>query len=89
MARYKADPSKSKTLIIPKATFRRLIKQVAQSDTRTKDFRWQSIALLVLQEATEEYIISLLSDAQLAAVHGKRDILKQDIILARRFRGEL
>lgn len=53
-----------------------------------KDFRWQSHALMALQEAAEAYLIHLFEDAQLLAVHAKRvTIMKQDIQLARRIRG--
>lgn len=51
-------------------------------------FRWRSDALEALQEACEDYLVSLLEDANLCAIHGKRvTIMPRDIHLARRIRG--
>jgi histone H3 len=51
--------------------------------------RFQSTAVLALQEAAEAYLIMLLEDANLCAIHGKRvTIMPKDIQLARRIRGE-
>ncbi|KAJ7919976.1 histone H3 [Mycena leptocephala] len=53
------------------------------------DMRFQSTALAALQEAAEEYLISLFEDTNLAAIHAKRvTIQPKDMILARRIRGE-
>jgi histone H3/H4 len=50
--------------------------------------RFQSTALLALQEATEAYLVALFSDANLLAIHAKRvTIMRKDIQLARRIRG--
>jgi len=53
------------------------------------DLRFQSTALLALQEAAESYLIGLFEDTLLCAVHAKRvTIMPKDIQLARRLRGE-
>jgi histone H3/H4 len=64
-----------------------LVREVAQS---FKDgVRFTSTAVLALQEATESYIISLLADTNLCAIHAKRvTIMPRDLHLARRLRGE-
>lgn len=81
---------KSTDLIIPKAAFQRLVREITQKNKATKNFRWQSLALLALQEAAENYIVRLLEDAQMCATHGKRITIQgRDIKLARRIRGEL
>uniref|UniRef100_A0A0N5A429 Histone domain-containing protein n=1 Tax=Parastrongyloides trichosuri TaxID=131310 RepID=A0A0N5A429_PARTI len=78
---------KSTELLIPKLPFHRLVKEVAQ-DIRT-DLRFQSSAVMVLQEAAEAHLIGLLRDAQFCAIHAKRvSITSRDIHLARRLRGE-
>ena len=53
------------------------------------DLRFQSSAVMALQEASEAYLVSLFEDANLAAVHAKRvTIQPKDLALARRLRGE-
>ena len=55
----------------------------------TKELRFQSLALVALQEACETYLVGLFEDANLAALHAKRvTIMPKDINLARRIRGE-
>jgi histone H3/H4 len=54
----------------------------------SREFRWQRDALLALQEASEAYLVGLLEDANLCAIHAKRvTIMIRDIQLARRIRG--
>ena len=51
--------------------------------------RWTKGALEALHEATEAYIMNLMEDANLLAIHACRYTLQpQDIQLARRIRGE-
>ncbi|KAL3146538.1 5-hydroxytryptamine receptor 4 [Trebouxia sp. C0010 RCD-2024] len=53
------------------------------------DLRFQSSAVLALQEAAEAYLVSLFEDTNLCAIHAKRvTIMPKDIQLARRIRGE-
>lgn len=53
------------------------------------DLRFQSTAILALQEAAEAYLVSLFEDANLCAIHAKRvTIMPKDLQLARRIRGE-
>jgi histone H3 len=78
---------KSTELLIRKLPFQRLVREIAQ-DFKT-DLRFQSSAVIALQEATEAYLVSLFEDSNLAAIHGKRvTIMPKDIQLARRIRGE-
>ena len=54
-----------------------------------EDVRWQSTAILALQEAAEAYLVSLFEDTNLCAIHAKRvTIQPKDMQLARRIRGE-
>lgn len=51
--------------------------------------RFQSSALMALQEAAEAYIVQLFEDIQLCAIHARRvTVMPRDMHLARRIRGE-
>ncbi|KAH7280753.1 hypothetical protein KP509_36G013100 [Ceratopteris richardii] len=53
------------------------------------DLRFQSHAVLALQEAAEAYLVGLFEDTNLCAIHAKRvTIMPKDVQLARRIRGE-
>ncbi|KAK2720135.1 hypothetical protein QYM36_004143 [Artemia franciscana] len=53
------------------------------------DPRFQSSALMALQEASEAYSVVLFEDTNLCAIHAKRvTIMPKDIQLARHIRGE-
>ena len=78
---------KSTELLIRKLPFQRLVREVAQDMCR--DLRFQSNAVLALQEASEAYLVGLFEDTNLCAIHAKRvTIMPKDIQLARRIRGE-
>ena len=82
---------KNTDLLIRKLPFARLVKEVAE-DYIGADYgiRWQSNAVLALQEACEAYLVHLLEDTNLCAIHAKRvTIMQKDIQLARRIRGYL
>ena len=65
----------------------RLVKEIAQ-DFKT-DLRFQAKVVDALQEAAEAYLVGLMEDTNLAAIHAKRvTIMPKDIQLARRIRGE-
>ena len=78
---------RSTALLIQKLPFQRLVREIAQ-DFKT-DLRFQSAALLCLQEVAEAYLIGLFDDANLCAIHAWRvTIMPKDILLARQIRGE-
>ena len=55
---------------------------------RAIELRWQSTAILALQEAAEAYLVHLFEDTNLLAIHAKRvTIMQKDLQLARRIRG--
>ena len=77
----------STALLIRKLPFQRVVREIAQ-DIKT-DTRFQSAAVLCLQEATEAYLVGLFDDANLCAIHARRvTIMPKDIQLARQIRGE-
>ncbi|KAJ6485152.1 histone H3 [Mycena vitilis] len=87
---------KSTDLLLRKLPFARLVREIASEMTTDMndnyqpgaDLRWQSTALMALQEATEAYLVHLFEDANLCAIHAKRvTIMQRDIQLARRIRG--
>merc|ERR1712153_199248 len=72
---------------IRKLPFQRLVRYIA-NDFKT-DLRFQSSAVLALQEAAEAYMVGLFEDTNLCAIHAKRvTIMPKDMQLARRIRGE-
>ena len=78
---------KSTEIFIRKLPFQRLVREIAQ-EFKT-DLRFQSSAVLALQEASESYLVGLFEDTNLCAIHAKRvTIMPKDIQLARRIRGE-
>ncbi|XP_039591854.1 uncharacterized protein LOC120515170 [Polypterus senegalus] len=78
---------KSTELLIRKLPFQRLVREIAQ-DFKT-DLRFQSSAVMALQESSEAYLVGLFEDTNLCAIHAKRvTIMPKDIQLARRIRGE-
>ncbi|XP_029648407.1 histone H3-like [Octopus sinensis] len=78
---------KSTELLIRKLPFQRLVREIAQ-DFKT-NLRFESSAVMSLQEASEAYLVGLFEDTNLCAIHAKRvTIMPKDIQLARRIRGE-
>jgi histone H3 len=81
---------KTTDLLIRKAPFQRLVPEITQNLFSHKDIRFQSLAVLALQEASEAYMIGMFEDTNLAALHAKRvTIMPRDIFLAWRLRGEI
>jgi histone H3 len=73
--RYK----KSTELLIRKLPFQRLVREIAQ-DFKT-DLRFQSSAVLALQEASEAYLVGLFEDTNLCAMHAKRVTIMPTLLL--------
>ena len=81
---------RSTDLLIRKLPFQRLVREIADElCPEPNKKRWQSAAILALQEASEAYLVSLFEDTNLCAIHAKRvTIMTKDLQLARRIRGE-
>eukprot|EP00928_Gymnodinium_smaydae_P090326 TRINITY_DN7414_c0_g1_i7.p2 TRINITY_DN7414_c0_g1~~TRINITY_DN7414_c0_g1_i7.p2 ORF type:complete len:159 (+),score=45.64 TRINITY_DN7414_c0_g1_i7:66-479(+) len=78
---------KSTELLIRKLPFQRLVREIAQD--MKSDLKFQSQAVLALQEAAEAYLVGLFEDTNLCTIHAKRvTIMPKDMQLARRLRGE-
>ena len=78
---------KNSDLLIRKVPFQRLVKEIAQEFKQ--DLRFQTSAILALQEAAEAYLVGIFQDTNLCAIHaGRVTIMPKDMQLARRIRGE-
>ena len=85
---------KSTELLIRKLPFQQLVQEIAgDHDVITSPLcgkvRFQSAAVMALQEAAEAYLVGLFEDTNLCTIHAKRvTIMPKDIQLARRIRGK-
>ena len=78
---------KSTDLLIRKLPFQKVVREIAGEFK--SDLRFQSQAVLALQEAAEAYLVGLFEDTNLCAIHAKRvTIMPKDMQLAKRIRGE-
>ena len=76
---------KSTELLIRKLPFQRLVKEVVQDMFPSLNLRFQSTALLALQEACEDFLVRMFGQVNDIAIHGKRvTIQTKDIQLWRR-----
>ena len=73
---------RSVDLLIPLLPFQRLVREIAQ-DCRM-DLRFQSSAILALQEAAEAWLVSLFESVNLCCIHrGRITISPKDFYLVR------
>ncbi|KAI9508952.1 histone-fold-containing protein [Russula earlei] len=87
---------RSTDLLLRKLPFARVVREIALDmitdaggEYGDSGLRWQSSAILALQEASEAFLVHLFEDANLCAIHAKRvTIMTRDIHLARRIRGQ-
>ena len=78
---------KSTELLLKKAPFQRLVREIAQ-DFKS-DLRMEKATLLALQDSAEDYAAALFSDTNLCTIHRKRiTITPSDMQLVSRIRGE-
>ena len=77
---------KSTDLLIRKIPFQRFLREISQSIK--KDLRWQSTAILAIQEAAESYLVRMFEDVNVCAIHGGRQTIQiKDILLWKRLCG--
>ena len=85
---------KSTELLIRKLPFQQLVREISCdhkviTSPLCGKVRFQSAAVMALQEAAEAYLVGLFEDTNLCAIHTKRvTIMPKDIQLARRICGE-
>lgn len=70
--------------------FNRVVREIAQDYGRQEEpIRFQAEALVALQEAAETYLVGLMEETNLCAIHaGRKTIMSRDMQLTRRIRGE-
>ena len=68
---------KSTELLIRKLPFQRLVREVVQEMFKTKSYRFQSTAILALQEASEDFLVRMFSQCNDICIHGKRVTVQQ------------
>jgi histone H3 len=74
---------KTTDLLIRKAPFQHLVKEIVQALSKKSDLQMQSTALLALQEAVKYFMVDVFSDTNLCASHGKHvTIMVKDLVLA-------
>ena len=77
---------KSTELLIRKIPFQRLVREISQE--LKPGLRFQSTALLALQEAAEDYLVKMFDQVDLCVIHGGRVTIQvKDIVLWRRITG--
>ena len=78
---------RSRVFLIPMIAFQRYVHEVCEDIA--KAYRWQAIALYHLQVAAEAYVVGVLADTNLCAIHRKcMTIFPKDLHLARRLHGK-
>ena len=77
-------------LEIPKKAFSSLIYDITQTLFPNKEYRFSLRGIAALHVASEDYLVGLFEDSLLCALHANRvTLMKKDITLARRLRGDL
>lgn len=80
---------KTTFLLIRKAPFQRLVKEIVDEIAGKDALRMTIQSVLALQEAAEAKMVELFADANDCAIHAKRvTVMPRDLALARRLRGE-
>ncbi|KAM4644743.1 histone H3-like centromeric protein A [Amazona ochrocephala] len=78
----------STRLLLRAGPFARVVREISFQFSRREHYLWQAMALLALQEAAEAFLVRLMEDAYLCALHARRVTLyPRDMQLARRLRG--
>ena len=76
---------KSTELLIRKLPFQRLVTEIVQTLFKDNNYRFQSTALLALQEASESFLVTMFEQCNYIAIHGKRvTVQTKDILLWKR-----
>ena len=78
---------KSTELLIRKIPFQRLVREIVYR-TQGQDYRFQSTALLALQESAEDFLVNMFDQCNQIAIHGRRQtVMVKDIQLWDRLHG--
>jgi histone H3 len=78
---------KSINLLIQMSPFQGLVQEIAQDFK--EDLRFQSTAMLATQESAKAYLVGVLEDTNLCAIHDKHvTVMPKDMQLACRICGD-
>ncbi|RDL30100.1 uncharacterized protein BP5553_06230 [Venustampulla echinocandica] len=78
---------KSELMLLPKAPFVRLVREITRGDLQHHFIRFQASALEAIQSAAEAFLTKEFEMANLLAIHGKRvTIMQKDMKLLRQLR---
>lgn len=85
---------KSINLLIPRSAFHSLVREITNNiaaendeDSTGVSYKYQTAALIALQEATEAYLAALFEDSYMCTVHAKRvTLFPKDMELCRKLR---
>ena len=79
---------RSTDTLLPRLALQRIIKEM--STRIMPDVRYSKGAISAIQECVEGYMVGLMEDTGLCAIHARRmTIMTKDMKLARRIRGEI
>ena len=74
--------------LLPRLALQRIVKDI--SSRVLPDTRYTKGAISAIQECVEAYMVGLMEDTGLCAIHARRmTIMTKDMKLARRIRGEI
>ncbi len=78
----------STDLLLRKLPFQHLVREITQTNLQKHEIRFQSTALLAMQEAAEYNLVRMFEESYLLMIHAKRVTLKRrDIQLRNRLMG--
>lgn len=88
-ARLSGTKALDDRLEINKKAFSNLVKEIANTIYPEQGIKFSLRGIAALHAASEDYLIGLFEDAYLCALHARRvTLMKKDIVLARRLRGD-
>ncbi len=80
-------------LLIPKLSFMRVVREISDrlcrmmNTTQFESVRWQSQAILCLQEAAEDFLVEFMNDGYIASAFAHRvTLMSKDFVLVSRLR---
>ena len=89
-ARLSGTREMKNKLEINKKAFSRLVANITDTMFPNQGIRFSLRGLAALHVASEDYLVGLFEDSYLCALHAKRvTLMRKDITLARRLRGDL
>ena len=78
---------RSTELLIRKLPFQRLLREIVY-DMKKKDYRFQSTAILAMQEAAEAFLVHMFEQCNHICIHGRRvTVQEKDVQLWKRLFG--